>query len=80
MTVESIEGCIIFHEGTYQLNIYNNGNMNIKHQCTRSTKMESHFDYIRPDEMFNGKCVHCTTLNVPENLQALYWLYRGDTK
>lgn len=75
MTVKKTKKYIRYREGTYTIDIYKSDYMVIKHQCPKSTKKDHCYDHILPTEMESGRCGHCNTLDVPENLQALYWLY-----
>ena len=76
MTTSTHIDHISYHEGTYTIDIYDTGDLYMRHQCPRTYKKEDHHDYILPHEILNNKCQSCTTLNIPESLQALYYLYK----
>ena len=78
MRVSKHDDHITYSEGKYSLDVYTDGNAFLKHKCTGSTREDSCFDFILPNELENNACRYCDEdeLNIPENIQALFYLYR----
>ena len=70
-------GYIAYHEGDYSLEVFNkNPYMCLKHKCTASTLNDDCYDHILQDELEAMKCRYCNQLDIPEGLQALYYLLK----
>ena len=80
MRVSIHSGFMTYHEGDYSLEVFNSSPyVALKHKCTASTRNDDCYDHILPDELENMQCRYCNQLNIPEGIQALYYLYRWGT-
>lgn len=68
---------LTYEEGNYSIEVYEMGDMYLKHKCPASTKKDNYFDHILPNELKNNKCRYCHEFDIPESIQALYYLYRA---
>ena len=65
-----------YNEDDYSLQVYpQEGNLYLKHKCPTSTPGDNCYDYILSGELEKGVCRYCGDLDIPESLQALYYLY-----
>lgn len=76
MRISAHEGYTIYYEGDYSLEVHTKGAQFLKHKCPASTSVDSCYDQILPEELEDNQCRYCDELNIPENLQALYYLYQ----
>ena len=76
MKVTRTKSHFTYSESTYTLEVYNGGYMSIRHKCPASTPTDTCYDIILPDELRNNSCRYCDELDIPESLQALYYLYQ----
>ena len=67
-----------YHEGDYSLDVYKDGDVYLKHNCPASSPEDNCYDHILPYELKESECRYCTKLDVPENLQALYYLMKWE--
>ena len=73
------EGYLKYHEGDFTLEVYKGGYVSLKHKCPASTPKDNCYDHVLPDELESGICRYCNKIDVPESLQALYYLMKwGD--
>lgn len=68
---------ITYEEGNYSIEVYKKGDMYLKHKCSNSNEKETFYDHILPNELKNNKCRYCYEFDIPESIQALYYLYRA---
>ena len=71
------EGYITYHEREYSLEVFKTTPyVALKHKCPASTPKDNCYDHILQDELEAMKCRYCNQLDIPEGLQALYYLLK----
>ena len=77
MIIRALCGCrMSYSSGVYSLCVSSGGYMCAYHPCPRSEGKDDCIDYIRVEEMRDSECAFCGELDIPEELQALYILYK----
>ena len=68
-----------YYSGLYSLCVHPEGDMFAYHPCTMSEGDDLYYDHLTPEEMRRNQCRYCCYVDFPEDLLALYVLYKYGT-